>query len=720
MAIDTQTKRRSVHGYAGPSAVIAPLVDGAALDEADRRAVAGLYRGITSGAGGTLTGTAGAYISPTTALYTGLLLGGPISITNVTNFESGGGESAVSFDHETPAGDYRLLTVIATYKDAVGVASLVFGSAGSGNGEFNSPYGIAVAADGSIYVADSANHRVQKFTSAGVYDSQFGSSGTGNGQFNTPLGIAIAGDGSIFVTDIGNNRVQKFTSAGAYDSQFGSNGSGNGEFVSPWGIAIASDGSIYVVDSGNSRIQKFTSAGVYASQWGSYGTGDSEFDQPTGIALDSLDNVYVVDNLNTAVKVFDAGGTFLRRWGQYGALDGEFDEPFGIAISPQGYVYITDANNSRIQQFDDDGIFINKWGVTGIGNGQFSGPYGIATGSAGGVYVADTGNNRVQKFAANLKLNAAYYAGTAMKVGPLVDSGEFFQAMYTMENPPVGNYEVALAAPTGPDVFLLTAISFSGVESAQTDYTGPAAGVAEQETSTTALQVSHNRTYPDYTLSIWSVLYEDSTTLTAAASNYYWLTRTAGTLNNAIGFRYIPTATTSNLTFGATASPAVTPRISAVLHLEAARPQLTGAAGSVIGGATLYAGEIQHEGQTLYGAAGSFITATTTLYGGTLDAALHGVYIAATTTLYAGAFDLEPGPDLFITGFFIGLGQPAALNGAYIDATTALYAGALEMELFLTGEDASYIVSTAALYAGTAQEIVTATGFIAAGQIIHV
>lgn len=58
MAIDTQTKRRSVHGYTGASAVIAPLVDGAALDEANRRAVAGVYRGITSGAGGTLTGTA--------------------------------------------------------------------------------------------------------------------------------------------------------------------------------------------------------------------------------------------------------------------------------------------------------------------------------------------------------------------------------------------------------------------------------------------------------------------------------------------------------------------------------------------------------------------------------------------------------------------------------------------------------------------------------------
>ena len=624
MAIDSQDKRRSAQSYAG--ALIAPVPDGAALDEADRRAVAGVYRGITSGAGGTLTGTAGAYISPATALYAGFLYGGPIRIENVTHFESGGGESAVSFYHTTPPGENRLLAVVATYKDTAGVNSGAWGSSGTGDGQFNSPQGIATDSGGNVYVTDTSNYRVQKFTSAGVFSAKWGSNGTGDGEFDSPQGIATDSDGKVYVVDSGNRRIQKFTSDGTFVTKWGSSGSGDGQFVGPFGITVDGSGDVYVVDRGNHRIQKFTGAGVFVTKWGSSGVGDGQFIYPHGITLDSARNVYVVD----------------------------------------------------------------------------------------------TYNNRIQKFTAGLKLNAAYYAGTAMKVGPLTDSGSYFQALYTMENPPVGSYEVALAAPTGPDVFLLTAISLTGVESAQTDYTGPAAGVAERETSTTALQVSHNRAYPDYTLSLWALLYEGATTLTAAASNFHWLTRTAGTLNNAIGFRYIPTATTSNLTFGATASPAVTPRISAVLHLEAARPQLTGAAGSVIGGATLYAGEIQHEGQTLYGAAGSFITATTTLYGGTLDAALHGVYIAATTTLYAGAFDLEPGPDLFITGFFIGLGQPAALNGAYIDATTALYAGALEMELFLTGEDASYIVSTAALYAGTALEIVTATGFIAAGQIIHV
>jgi DNA-binding beta-propeller fold protein YncE len=207
MAIDTEVKRRSVHGYAGNSATIAPVPDGAALNEGDRRQVAGIYRGITSGAGSTLTGTAGSYITATTALYGGFLFAGPISITNVTNFESGGGESAVSFDHETPAGDYRLLTVIATYKDTAGVASLVFGSAGSGDGEFNNPNGIAVDTDGSIYVADSSNHRIQVFDSTGAFVDKWGSNGSGDGEFNAPVGIAVSG-GYVYVTDAGNNRVQ--------------------------------------------------------------------------------------------------------------------------------------------------------------------------------------------------------------------------------------------------------------------------------------------------------------------------------------------------------------------------------------------------------------------------------------------------------------------------------------------------------------------------------
>ena len=114
MAIDTQTKRRSVHGYAGPSAVIAPLVDGAALDEADRRAVAGLYRGITSGAGGTLTGTAGAYISPATVIYTGVLRESVWRIDDLQMYQAID-ETSFSVDVATSSGVGRaLLIFIAT------------------------------------------------------------------------------------------------------------------------------------------------------------------------------------------------------------------------------------------------------------------------------------------------------------------------------------------------------------------------------------------------------------------------------------------------------------------------------------------------------------------------------------------------------------------------------------------------------------------------------
>ena len=74
---------------------------------------------------------------------------------------------------------------------------------------------IAVASDGSVYVADTANHRIQKFTSAGVFISQWGTEGNGSfrrgdGQFDEPGGIAVASDGSVYVADTDNNRIQKF------------------------------------------------------------------------------------------------------------------------------------------------------------------------------------------------------------------------------------------------------------------------------------------------------------------------------------------------------------------------------------------------------------------------------------------------------------------------------------------------------------------------------
>ncbi len=88
---------------------------------------------------------------------------------------------------------------------------LLFGSSGTGNGEFHEPSGITIDSSGNILVADTKNHRIQKFDSSGNYLTQFGSSGTGNGEFNQPSGITIDSSGNILVADTKNHRIQKFT-----------------------------------------------------------------------------------------------------------------------------------------------------------------------------------------------------------------------------------------------------------------------------------------------------------------------------------------------------------------------------------------------------------------------------------------------------------------------------------------------------------------------------
>ncbi len=114
----------------------------------------------------------------------------------------------------------------------------------------------------------------------------WGSNGSGPGQFNNPFGVAVDSLGNVYVTDYGNHRVQKFTSAGVFLAEWGSLGSGDGDFSYPQGIAFDSRDNVYVSEGGNHRIQKFTSAGTFLDKWGSLGSGNGQFLYPVGIAVD--------------------------------------------------------------------------------------------------------------------------------------------------------------------------------------------------------------------------------------------------------------------------------------------------------------------------------------------------------------------------------------------------------------------------------------------------
>lgn len=142
-----------------------------------------------------------------------------------------------------------------------------FGGVGGNPGKFNDPWGLTVDSDGNIYVADTFNHRMQKFNPQGQQIAQWGSPGQssadGSGrdtQFFGPRDVLIDKSGNVLVSDTGNKRVQVFDKEGNYLKQFGIGGEGNGQFNEPVGLAQDKDGNIYVADTWNKRVQVFTNA----------------------------------------------------------------------------------------------------------------------------------------------------------------------------------------------------------------------------------------------------------------------------------------------------------------------------------------------------------------------------------------------------------------------------------------------------------------------------
>jgi streptogramin lyase len=290
------------------------------------------------------------------------------------------------------------------------------GDWGSGDGEFDTPRGIAVDSDGNIYVADTNNDRIQKFDSDGNFITKWGSYGSGDSEFNEPWGVAVDSDGNVYVADKSNHRIQKFDSSGNHLATWGSYGSGNGEFNRPRGVAVDSDGNIYVADTNNYRIQKLDSNGGFITKWGTFGFGDAQFWFTGDVAVDSGGNVYVADSWNDRIQKFDSSGNHLATWGSYGSGNGEFYDPWGVAVDSDGNVYVADSSNDRIQKFDSSGALLGWWGLDdlgdtrwhdpdterignydGLGDGQFWFPEEMAVDSDGNIYVADTLNDRIQK-----------------------------------------------------------------------------------------------------------------------------------------------------------------------------------------------------------------------------------------------------------------------------------------------------------------------------------
>jgi sugar lactone lactonase YvrE len=325
--------------------------------------------------------------------------------------------------------------VLLTSMTATRVASaafplFAFGSAGAADGQFQFPQGIAVDAARNSYVADTENHRIQKFDPAGNFLLTFGAFGSGPGQFNHPQGVAVDDAGNIYVNDQGNFRIQKFNSSGTFLSVFAFFGNDpNSGTRSPLAIAVDSANNVWV--GRVFHLEKFDPSGNLVVDLTSLLAGGPGI-IPTAIGFDDSGNVVIWEKDNGTVDKFDLAGNLLLRFGSTGCViatgfgcttpsglalgDGQFSPggSTGIAIDRLGYIYVVDPGNDRVQKFSPSGDFLLKFGAPGSALGQFLKPTGIALASSGRILVADSSNHRIQVFAGPVA-----FAASATGMGPV-------------------------------------------------------------------------------------------------------------------------------------------------------------------------------------------------------------------------------------------------------------------------------------------------------------
>ncbi len=276
----------------------------------------------------------------------------------------------------------------------------------------NTPRSLAFAKDGTVYVADSRNHRVVHLDMQGNVLNEWGTFADGvntpvaDGTFNEPWGIAIAPDGSVYVTDTWNHRIEKFTAAGKFITAWGVFGQAEtpDSFYGPRGLAVDSEGRVYVTDTGNKRIVVFDADGNFITQFGSAGLDPGQFDEPVGITIDKNGTVYVVDTWNQRIQTFipietEGNLSFVpdKQWDVYGWFGQSLDNKPYIAVNDDLHVFITDPDGYRVMEFDQNGILIRTWddlaSETSLGM-----PSGIAIDDEGHVWVTDSMNNRLMRY----------------------------------------------------------------------------------------------------------------------------------------------------------------------------------------------------------------------------------------------------------------------------------------------------------------------------------
>jgi hypothetical protein len=283
-------------------------------------------------------------------------------------------------------------------------ASGSFGSQGSGNGQFQSPLGVAVQqSSGNVYVADTGNARVQKFSPGGTFIVAFG-----QGRLSSPTSVATDNSGKVYVGDAGTNTVLKFDSDGNFVSTIDGTTAPQGHFQSLAGIAVDQANNLWVADAGTSNVIEFDSKGKFVRQW------HDSHGPPGAIAVDSARSAVYLLTLPTSLSTvftterWSLSGTYqaqLERHVFFGPNFGVRSEASALALDRgTGNLYVDHRGDlADLTVYDPSGIKLDDFSL-----GQNMSSQGLAFASLQGgadkpgqgrLYLSDASNNNVTIYA---------------------------------------------------------------------------------------------------------------------------------------------------------------------------------------------------------------------------------------------------------------------------------------------------------------------------------